>query len=323
MKRNFDAIEQIKAYYSEERGLDDQGFSIDDSDLVSRTRSDNFVRKLSSVEASITRKNLSYFDSLMNLVLVTDQLGYSEEPKLPKLTEDQRYEAMEVLFEEELIYMSRLATHAQSTKDISKCFSNSKDARTWLKETLAELKKIHAEQNGRETSRNNQQPSEAVGSIFTKATKWEDVVFEILSNDHLKVKIGDASKRLHFAEIGFLDERKGDLPIAIWHLLIDVLGKNSGRIDWQTDVERPEKERNKIKKCVSDLRAVLKKLSGLNEDPFYPYRSKKAWVSKFRIIDKRDYGHEAAEEDQDLSSTEWMKLLSDEERAKYRQDMLR
>ncbi|RJQ74156.1 MAG: hypothetical protein C4519_17170 [Desulfobacteraceae bacterium] len=119
--------------------------------------------------------------------------------------------------------------------------------------------------------------------------RWEEVVISFVSNDSIRIQARGKSERFTFAEIGFKDGRKGDLPDSIWKFFRDGLAANGGEIHWKTKLDSTDK--GKLKAIISKLRARLKSITGLKEDPFFPYRRTHGYNTKFTLIDSR-YGND-------------------------------
>jgi len=123
-------------------------------------------------------------------------------------------------------------------------------------------------------------------------SKWEEVTISRVSKDAVLIKAGSFSGRYTFSELGLKDHRKGDMPNRIWGLLMD-LAENGGHIPYEKltlDV------RKKIEKSISDLRQLLKTLTGLSEDPIYRFSKKQGYLTKFLIRDELTFSGKVNEE---------------------------
>ncbi len=111
-------------------------------------------------------------------------------------------------------------------------------------------------------------------------TRWEDVRIGIVSNDSIKITAKEVHKRFTYAEIGFKDGRKGDLPDKQWDVLKDFAEAN-GEISWGSKWTRP-----RLQKRIQTIRKRLQAIMDINDDPFYPYQTTKSYKTKFKIEDK-------------------------------------
>jgi hypothetical protein len=128
--------------------------------------------------------------------------------------------------------------------------------------------------------------SESNNSLFKANTKWNEVSFTITSNEAVTISIDGRFKRYNFAELGFKDGRKGDVPNSLWNVFINGFGRTRGEISW-TENPLKQNEINKLKTTVGRIRKALNEFSGLSEDPFYSYRKVKKYKLKFKMIDNR------------------------------------
>ena len=118
--------------------------------------------------------------------------------------------------------------------------------------------------------------------------KWEEVVIRVFSNEAVEVLLRAQRKRFTFAELGFKDGRKGDVPNRLWTLL-HVMAEHQS-------IPANSSAGDFVKKAVSDLRGRLKDLFEIDDDPFAPYRSGAGWVPKLTITDARQGEGLTAEE---------------------------
>ena len=118
-----------------------------------------------------------------------------------------------------------------------------------------------------------------------KASSWDEVQITFVSNESIRIQAGDLDKPFSYAELGFKDGRKVDTPDTRWRTLQKLA--QHGEISWETDTD--QKIRNIAQKAIQDIRKKLKEITGLEDDPFEPYRKVKAYRPKFKLVDKR-YG---------------------------------
>lgn len=140
--------------------------------------------------------------------------------------------------------------------------------------------------NGLASDSTGSQGSERVTVRFPSFSglRWEEVAMEFVSNDSIKVTARKRSKRYTFAELGFKDGRKGDLPDTVWGIL-RAIAKAGGSIDWDSKIEPEEKRR--LKPAVAKIRKRLITFMRIKDDPFHPYRKQKAYMPKFALSDSR------------------------------------
>ena len=119
---------------------------------------------------------------------------------------------------------------------------------------------------------------------YIAGLRWEEVTITFISDDSVKVSAREVSRKFIFAELGFKDNRKGDMPDTRWALLRE-LAAHSGEIAWDTPVER--KAKSIAKAAIKDIRRKLKAFMGIEDDPFFEYRKLKAYKTKFTLSDGR------------------------------------
>lgn len=116
--------------------------------------------------------------------------------------------------------------------------------------------------------------------------RWEDVTIKIYKDNRIGYSIKNGEyKRCPFQEIGFLDKRK-NLPNHLAGLLI---GLSERKKFPATKTLAP-----KDKTAISKLRGALKKLTGLENDPFIPFNEADGWKPRFKLIDDRRNADERA-----------------------------
>ena len=113
---------------------------------------------------------------------------------------------------------------------------------------------------------------------------WGDIHIRVISNEAIEISAKGARQRCNFAELGFKDGRKGDIPDQQWRLLVDALGK-FGVIP--TRGLHDSSKFGKLKKAVSIIRKRLRDVVGLPDDPFEPFVARKGWKARFMTSDAR------------------------------------
>jgi hypothetical protein len=77
------------------------------------------------------------------------------------------------------------------------------------------------------------------------------------------------------------------MPDFRWEFLRDELARLNGKFNWQSEFDI-NYNKDDLKFYVRDLRRRFKVILGIDDDdPFYPYRFKKAYQTKFHIGDSR------------------------------------
>ncbi len=111
-------------------------------------------------------------------------------------------------------------------------------------------------------------------------TTWDEIEIELVSDNSIRIRIGESTKRYTGSEIGFTDERKRDLLDNQWELLTLFAQKN-GEISKRTIGFKPGKQ-----KYVQALNRRLREFFGINSNPINRYSKKSGWTTKFKISDK-------------------------------------
>lgn len=116
--------------------------------------------------------------------------------------------------------------------------------------------------------------------ILPPGACWEDLQFELISDEVLNVRHGAETRRLEPDDLG-MKSRKNGRPIVAWTLL-QVLAKANGRFSWES-----KGASRRVPKHKQLLTERLQEVFGLSDDPV-PWRTaEKAYVTQFRIRDSR------------------------------------
>lgn len=118
---------------------------------------------------------------------------------------------------------------------------------------------------------------------------WEEVGIVFVSNDAVRVTARGISKVFTFAELGFKDSRKGDRPDTRWAVLRE-LARHGGEVGWNSNA--PAHVKSHLKTAIKDIRKRLQAVMQLDDDPFHPYRQRRAYVARFEL---RDESYSAAD----------------------------
>lgn len=126
---------------------------------------------------------------------------------------------------------------------------------------------------------------EAQSPIFStpEGTTWEEVTFRIGDDNRLTIQVGGETSTYTHKTAGFFNQRNGEPDVA-WNLLV-VLAQNDNHLTRRTTATQVEV--NAFKQRVSKLRRLLKRLMGMEDDPFHKYQSIKAYKLKANLLDKR------------------------------------
>jgi len=120
-------------------------------------------------------------------------------------------------------------------------------------------------------------------------TKWEEVTITFISNESIRIKAREVSKKFHFSEIGFGDRRSADKPNMIWKYF-HALAQLSGELAWDDPLDlggRPvDIDRDVAQKRISVLRKTLQTIVGIKDDPIYTYRKKGLYKTRFSLRDE-------------------------------------
>lgn len=130
--------------------------------------------------------------------------------------------------------------------------------------------------------RRSQHPTSATVFPVSADVGWTGVTIEFVSNDSFRISAGTSKRILTYAEAGFKDGRRGNMTDSKWALL-RMFAMHKGRIDWSNAGRFGNT--NVKQAAISEIRRRLKSITGLEDDPFHNYRSKKAYETKFTIRD--------------------------------------
>jgi hypothetical protein len=112
-------------------------------------------------------------------------------------------------------------------------------------------------------------------------TTWADVSIRFLSDNRIQIKAPGCSEPLNCLEAGFEDARK-NVPNLAWKVLRE-LAINSGKLQRPNVPGAQRKQIVSLEKSVEAIRKGLKRLFGIDEDPFFPYREVRCYRGKFSI----------------------------------------
>jgi hypothetical protein len=113
-----------------------------------------------------------------------------------------------------------------------------------------------------------------------KQTPWDQITIEFLS-EHVFTVVAPGFQKipLNYADAGFEDKRTGKhragKPNTAWELL-RILAEHGS-------VQRRSDDPQAVEKPISDLRKRLRRLLGLDGDPFFSYRSGRCYRPRFKL----------------------------------------
>jgi len=108
-----------------------------------------------------------------------------------------------------------------------------------------------------------------------------EVEIAFVSNESILIKARGQHRRFTFAEAGFKDRRKGDLPNSAWAALLDLAESNTNSLG---------DKHGGTKRLAYQIRRRIKTLVRMEDDPI-PYDKKaKRYQLAFRLSDERNGG---------------------------------
>jgi len=134
----------------------------------------------------------------------------------------------------------------------------------------------------------NQLTSSADQTETVLADRWEDVAVTLRFND--RIQFSSENNKLMFGgvELGLLDRRQGT-PVKHYGVLIGLAAKLKFP-------STPEVRNDSDSQVITKLRAVLKKCTGIESDPFFPYNKSDGWKPRFKLVDMRDSSDKRAKQ---------------------------
>jgi glycine cleavage system regulatory protein len=133
--------------------------------------------------------------------------------------------------------------------------------------------------------------------------KWENVKIKIYENYKLGLFVnGKLTKKSSFQDIDLIGSRKNDSN-KLGGILIGL--SQSKKFP---GIARPEA---KDKTALSKLRKSLKKLTGISDDPFFPFNESDGWRPRFKLIDDRLNADERAKKEAKHLSDKYLPESSD------------
>lgn len=153
-----------------------------------------------------------------------------------------------------------------------------------------------------------------------EGAQLSEIYLSFISNDTIKVKIRDKSIKFHYVEIGFRDNRKGDLWDSRWEVLRDDFAQNNGIVSHDTQNTKCD-----VKMAVYSINKRLAKI--FNRDERYIYYDAKTgtYKTKFNIFynvgGKTDSNEQNQSKDEHSDDVERLLKLPKDEKIKEMQRM--
>jgi hypothetical protein len=117
---------------------------------------------------------------------------------------------------------------------------------------------------------------------------WKDITINLYADNYLGyTDFNKKLKKVSFSDMTLMGKRKNE-PNNVGGLLI---GLSQG-IKFPKGISPLDSE----KTLISKLRSVLKKLTGIEDDPFYALNQDQGWRPKFNLIDDRNNASKRAKE---------------------------
>lgn len=140
---------------------------------------------------------------------------------------------------------------------------------------------------------------------------WDEITISFVSDESVKIEARNIRERYMFAEMGFKDNRKGDLPNQLWYLLRG-MAQTNGEIPDKTPDLLDLDNRKKTEKAINRIRKILREFFSIDGDPIPWYRSTnegKRYATKFLLKDKRPTTESKKQDDIDNYKKYHGKLL--------------
>jgi len=118
-------------------------------------------------------------------------------------------------------------------------------------------------------------PSNAFRSI--EGLRWQEIQIRFLDGDNVRITAKETTATVGYKEMGFEDSRNHN-PNTQWALL-KILAQNECEISWED-----ASARDNIKKQKQLLSEKLQAYFGIEEDPFHPYKERKAYRIKITLL---------------------------------------
>jgi len=137
--------------------------------------------------------------------------------------------------------------------------------------------------------------------------KWKDVEIKFLNKHEVIIKTKNSTFQTNYEEMGF-EDKKQKLPNKQWDLL-EILAIRNGEVSWDNNTDLSLKKINAMKKRKQKLSNSLKFYFQTEEDPFYNYKTEKAYKIKCKLLPEIDLEKDIGilKEEDDLGIKEYYK----------------
>lgn len=112
---------------------------------------------------------------------------------------------------------------------------------------------------------------------------WGEVSMAFISDEEIQVRARHQIRKYRFDQIGFKNKKNGKPNILWW--LLRALAEKGGELSWgNMSSYGAELNSSQVQSNVKRLRKILREFMGIEDDPFEPYKTVKAYQTKFVII---------------------------------------
>lgn len=144
---------------------------------------------------------------------------------------------------------------------------------------------------------------------FPEGVEWEDVTITFQTLDSVEIRARSFSKKYHYAELDFQDRRTTEMADKQWKIL-QLMALNRGSLSWKDSTLV-------LKQSISMLRARLKHLTGIDDDPFHPYRPARKYSSRFTLALKESVRINLEADNADNQESDTDQVFSEETSPRY------
>jgi hypothetical protein len=188
----------------------------------------------------------------------------------------------------ETLDLKKMVTPDNFNEEFKKRKQDNKEYLKLQKEKILEIKKEIQEKSKDSMEQNKEKIN------LPEKTSWEDITIKLLNIYDIEIYVKDKYfGKYSYKDIGLLRKNTKDKsPNRQWEFLKE-LSSTEGEAQFNTRTNI--KETDKYKQCKKKLSEKLKDFFDLEEDPFYEYKEKQTYKTKFTLLpppDLRDYNEE-------------------------------